>query len=404
VKKKRECENWLKTFLEWTMPLSEAPESLLIWTGLFCISAVMKRKLKFSEEYVPYNVYANAYIIFVGPPGVVRKSTSSGYAYKLLAGMNDNLPTKESDPAFIYFGPTSGSAAKVIEKMSESLDGSMTIVAGEFGNLVSTSPEEMYDYLGRMFDSDAGAARYEHATRSHGSEVILGGSMNIIGCTTPDWMLQNTGYMSGGGFASRVVFIFEDKTRQDALFYRKKRIKTGITVEKQAKMQEALIRDLARIGQLKGEFVPENEKLEDKMEAWYQEYKPLPVEKGVETFKQRKHVHTLRTAMVLSLCESDKLVVTNEHFDKAVKLIDKVESKLSRGLSAMGQNPYSSLLYSIVDYIEREGEPFEGKTIAYFLPDAPLVEIRNTIQVLKDSQQIQGVEIPGKPTMLRIKK
>jgi len=249
VKKKRACENWLKSFLDWTMPLSEAPESLLTWTGLFCISAVLKRKVKFSEEYTPYNVYANAYVMFVGPPGVVRKSTSSGYAQKLLTGLNEILPTKEVDPAFIYFGPTSGSHAKIIEKMSETLDGSMTIIAGEFGNLVSTSPEETYDYLGRMFDSDEGAARYEHATRSHGSEVILNASMNLIGCTTPDWMLQNTGYMIGGGFAARTVYIFEDKARQHALFYRKKRIKTGITVEKQNKMQEALIKDLNRIGQ-----------------------------------------------------------------------------------------------------------------------------------------------------------
>lgn len=404
MKKKRECENWLKTFLDWTMPLSEAPESLLIWTGLFCISAVLKRKVKFSEEYVPYNVFANAYIIFVGPAGVVRKSTSSGYAYKLLAGLNDSLPTKEVDPAFIYFGPTSGSAAKVVEKMSESLDGSMTIIAGEFGNLVSTSPDEMYDFLGRMFDSDAGAERYEHATRSHGSEVILGGSVNLIGCTTPAWMLQNTGYMSGGGFASRVVFIFEDKERQAALFYRKKRIETGITVKKQNEMQEALIKDLRRIGQLKGEFVPENEKLEDKMEAWYQEYKPEPVEKGVETFKQRKHVHTLRTAMVLSLCESDELVVTNAHFDEAIKLIDKVESKLGRGLSALGRNPYSSSYHEILEYIEKNAPVAEGIVLAYFFNDIPIEEQHKIFEVLKISGQIESVIVPGKPTMLRMKK
>ena len=384
------------------MPLSEAPESLLTWTGLFCISAVMKRKLKFSEEYVPYNVYANAYIIFVGPAGVVRKSTSSGYAYKLLAGLNESLPTKESDSAFIYFGPTSGSAAKVIEKMSESLDGSMTIIAGEFGNLVSTSPEEMYDYLGRMFDSDAGAERYEHATRSHGSEVILGGSMNLIGCTTPSWLMQNSGYMITGGFASRVVYIFEDKARQHALFYRKKRIKTGITVEKQNEMQEALIRDLSRIGQLKGEFVPEDEKLEDKMEAWYQAYKPEPVEKGVETFKQRKHVHTLRTAMVLSLCESDELVVTNEHFDEAIKLIDKVEGKLSRGLSALGSNPHSGDYYDILDYIESHTPIAEGKVLAYFFHDIDPIEQHKIFEVLKVSGQIERVD--GNPPLLRMKK
>jgi len=401
-KKKRACGNWLETFLEWTMPLSEAPESLLTWTGLFCISAVLKRKVKFSEEYTPYNVYANAYIMFVGPPGVVRKSTSSGYAHKLLAGLNEVVTAKNIDPAYIYFGPTSGSHVKIIEKMSETQDGAMTIIAGEFGNLVSTSPEETYDLLGRLFDSDEGTKRYEHSTRSHGDEVILNASLNLIGCTTPDWMLQNTGYMVGGGFAARTVFVFEDKARQHALFYRKKRIKTGITVEKQNKMQEALIKDLQRIGQLKGEFIPENEELEDRMEAWYQEYKEAPAEKGVETFKQRKHVHTLRTAMVLSLCESDELVITGSQFDQAIKLIDGVESKLSRGLSSMGRNPYSALLHDIFEYVQREGNPPEGKTVAYFIPDAPIAEIHNTLQVLKDSRQIERVDVD--PPYLRVVK
>ena len=392
-KKKRVCENWLKTFLEWTMPLSEAPESLLTWTGLFCISAVLKRKVKFSEEYAPYDVFANAYIMFVGPPGVVRKSTSSGYAHKILKGLNDSLPTKDVNPAFTYFGPTSGSAAKIIEKMSETQDGAMTIIAGEFGNLVRTSPEDTYDLLGHLFDSDESAKRHEHSTRSHGDEVILNASLNLIGCTTPDWMLQNTGYMVGGGFAARTVFIFEDKARQHALFYRKKRIKTGLTIEKQKKMQEALIKDLHKIGQLEGEFVPENEKLEDKMEAWYQEYKGNPAEKGAETFKQRKHVHTLRTAMALSLCESDELIITDNNFNQARKLIDYVESKLSRGLSSMGRNPYSSSMYEILEYIEKNDPAKEGELIAYFYNDIPIPEIHNILEVLKVTKQIERVDV-----------
>ena len=42
---KRHCENWLQTFLDWSAPVSEAPESLLIWSALFCISAVVKKKI-----------------------------------------------------------------------------------------------------------------------------------------------------------------------------------------------------------------------------------------------------------------------------------------------------------------------------------------------------------------------
>ena len=164
-----------------------------------------------------------------------------------------------------------------------------------------------------------------------------------------------------------------------------------------------MIKDLSRIGQLKGEFVPENEKLEDKMEAWYQAYKPEPVEKGVETFKQRKHVQTLRTAMVLSLCESDELVVTNEHFDDAIKLIDKVEKNLARGLSSVGRNPYSALLYKVLDYIEANTPIKKGKVMAYFFKDIPPDELSKVFEVLKASGEIQEVTT-GTDSMLRITK
>jgi len=399
VKKKRACDNWLKSFLDWTMPVSEAPESLLTWTGLFCVSAVLKNKVRISKDYTKkYEVLPHTYIIFVGPPGVVRKSTSAGYAQEIITEMNEGILAV--DPAYVNFGPTSGSHVAIYDKMCQVQDGSMTIISGEFGNIVSTMPEETYDLFAKLFDTDASALRLEHSTRAHKDEVVLQPNLNLLGCTTPDWIMQNTGYMLGGGFAARTVFVFEYKARQRRLFYRN----TGPSVKDLDKMKEKLVKDLAHIGQLKGGAEPESDKLADRMEEWYQGYVDSPVEKGVETFQARKHIHTLRTAIVLSVCERDDLIITEKHFDKALELIDNVESKLSRGLSSMGRNPYSVLLYSIVDYIEKAGEPEVGKTVAYFLPDAPLAEIHNTLQVLKDSQQIESVERSGKPTTLRIKK
>jgi len=397
VKKKRECENWLKTFLDWTMPVSEAPESLLNWTGLFCISAVLKRKVEFSKEYLKtWRVLPQTYTIFVGPPGVVRKSTCAGYAQELFVAMNDDI--LETDPAYINLGPTSGSPQKMFDRLANTHDSSMVLVAGEFGNIVSTMPEETYDFFARLYDTDSASLRLEHSTRAHGDEVILNPSVCLLGCTTPGWIMNNSGYMQEGGFAARTVFVFEDKARQRHLFYKN----IGPSVEVRDKIRKKLIKDLRRIGQLKGEFEPETEELAKKMDDWYLDYVDTPAERGAETFQARKHVHTLRTAMVLSVCERDDLIITNSHFDQAVKLINDVESKLSRGLSAMGRNPYSMLLHSIVEYIEREGKPSEGQTVAYFLPDAPSAEIYSTLQVLKDSQQIEG--IGDNPRCLRIKK
>jgi DNA polymerase III delta prime subunit len=401
VRKKRECENWLKTFLDWTMPVSEAPTSLLTWTGLFCISAVLKNKVRISKEYTKkYDVMPHTYIIFVGPPGVVRKSTSAGYAQELIVGMNEGLLAVDS--AYVHLGPTSGSHVAIIDKMSNNPggDGSMTIISGEFGNIVSTMPEETYDLFAKLFDTDASALRLEHSTRAHKDEVVLEPNLNLLGCTTPDWIMQNTGYMLGGGFAARTVFVFEYKARQRRLFYKK----IGPSNNELDKMKKGLIKDLAHIGQLTGGAEPENEELADRMEAWYQGYVDTPAEKGAETFQARKHIHTLRTAIVLSVCERDDLIITGDHFDQAIKLIDDVESKLSRGLSSMGRNPYSSSMYVILEHIEKNGPVEEGKVLAYFFNDIPIDEQYKIFEVLKVSGQIERVDVVNQPPLLRMKK
>ena len=106
--------------------------------------------------------------------------------------------------------------------------------------------------------------------------------------------------------------------------------------------------------------------------------------------------------MVLSACERDDLIITCSHWEQAKKLIDDVEGKLSRGLSSMGRNPYSSAMYSILEYIEKNGPVEEGIVLAYFFNDIPIDEQHKIFKVLKVSGQIQRVD--GNPPMLRMKK
>ena len=359
----------------------------------------MKRKVRFSKDYLKkYDIFPTTYVMFVGPPGVARKSTSAGYAEELIMAMNEKVGSI-NDLAYVNLGPTSGSHTKMIEKMSGTVEGSMTVIAGEFGNIVSISPEDTYDFFTKMFDN---APRYMHSTRGHGDEVVLDPSFNILGCTTPDWIAENTGYMLGGGFAARTIFIFENKARQRRLFY-----KDRINIESLDKMKDALVKDLIRIGNIKGEAAPENDALAERMEKWYQGYIDQPAEKGTETFQARKHVHTLRTAMLLSASERDDLVIEERHFDQALKLIDEVERKLSRGLSVLGRNPYSGAYYKVLDYVEDKGGKsgvLKGKLMAHFFSDIPPVEMSQVIEVLQAAGEIEFIHDRGDVYLRKRKK
>lgn len=397
--KKRKCDNWIKTFLEWTLPNSEAPESYLIWTGLFCISSVMKRRVRWDKRYVKkWDVYPTSYTMFVAPPGVAKKSTTAGWAERLLMEFNGTLAV--TDPAYINFGPTSGSDVKMIESMSGTLDGSMCIIAGEFGNIVKTRTAETYDFFTKMFDNDP---HYVHDTIGGGKTTVLEPSFNLLGCTTPDWMAGNSGYITGGGFAARTIFVFEQHARQRKLFDVKVQengkgeqelIEVGPNLEKMEKMEKDMIHDLKIISEVKGEAKPENLKLVKRMEDWYINYVDQPLERGTETFQQRKHVHALRTAMLLSLCERNDLIITSNHFDASLELINYVERRLSRGFSTVGNNPYSGAYYQVLDYILGHSPVKKGQVQAYFFRDIPLDELASIFEVLKVAGEIEEVN-PG---------
>lgn len=391
---KRKLKSWLTTYLKTVMPISMAPESFLIWSGMFCIASVCKRKIRFSRDYTKiYTIYPTLYTMFVSPPGVATKTTMMGFAEDIIRRMNVVVGT--SDLAHVNIGPSSGSASKIIEMMAGTLDGSMTIFAGEFGDLVKIQPEVTYDFFAKMFDHDQ---HYSYATRQHNVESVINPSLNIFGCTTPDWMAFNTGYMSGGGFAARVVFVFENQPRQRKMFYDD----VGEDFDELEKIKDNLAHDLSIIGQLKGDFKPSDKKLRNKIEDWFQSYGDEVVDKSQQTFRHRKHVHVIRTAMLLSLSESNSLVINEHQFDAAVELCDNIERKLTRGLIIASKNPYIAEHYKILDYIVANGPITRNKVHAAFWQDVKDPnDFAAIIEVLLATGEIEEVDFGFNDRRLR---
>src|SRR5512146_987337 len=107
----RNLPNWLKAYSVWTLPRSEAPASMVLWAGLFTLAAVAKRKVVFPKRLMgSYEIYPNLYLIFVGNPGVVRKSTTAGYAEELLLNVSETLEAES-----ITLAATSTSSSKLLE-------------------------------------------------------------------------------------------------------------------------------------------------------------------------------------------------------------------------------------------------------------------------------------------------
>ena len=339
----RLLDNWLYAFRDWTIPRSEAQESLIIWSGLFTLASVAKRHVYFPRSLMgSYEIFPNLYVIFVGPSSVIKKSTTVGYGEQLLQQIES-----------INIAPSGTSSSMLIGKMAETVDGSMTIISSEFGTFIQTSQEDMYDILSDLYD---GKIKHDYETRAHGAEYISHPCLNLFAATTPDWLQDQPLYVVGGGFSARTIYVHETTTRKRQLYY-------DLHWPDFAKLEKDLAHDLQYIGKLEGEFRHDSKETADEMEEWYQTTVDIEIQARLVAFRNRKHVHVHKVAMLLSLAERDDRVLTMTHFKAAIALVDNIELKLPGIFSAIGKNPFGGDMEAVRDYMRNNPGKVEFQRI-----------------------------------------
>ncbi len=327
-------------FRDWTFPRQkEAPESLLLWSGLFTLSSAVKYNVRFPKSIMgSYDIIPNLYILFVGPPGVIKKSTVESFPTALLLGIEG-----------IELAPSALTESKLVEILSKIEDTSITILNSEFANLVKVSKEDMYALLTDLFDGKLSGRGYDYGTRMHDVEKIERPCINLLGATTPAWISsQPPEHITGGGFSSRVIFIFEYKRREAKMYY------PEVDNEEIERLEAILKNDLAHISNLRGEFRHESTELMMEMEDWYQSTikQADEADSSTQGYFNRRHVHVHKIAMLLSLARDDDLIILREDFRAALSILKAAEVNMPRAMATVGKNPLSQYMLEITDFVE----------------------------------------------------
>lgn len=382
---KRQCANWLETFMQWTLPRSEAPETYIYWTGLFTLSAVLRRKVKIPKGILgSWECPPHLYVMFIAPPGEARKTTTMSYGIDLL----DELPHVVKGPAII-------TQASLMDKLMESDDSSVYLTAEEFSDLIMKSKGEMFEFLTSMFD---GKKTIEASTISRGVQFAEKPCINLLAATTPVWVAENMSEaIIGGGFASRVVFVYEETVRRKQLIYKGKMDTDGL-----AHLRRQLVDDLIYIEQsITGDFdlTPDAVAF---MEHWYQSRTP-ETNKKLKGFHEREPAHTFKVAMLQHIARSDDLVLDVQDFESAIATLSVIKQKLPRVFEGIGKNPYTFDMRYIIEYVQSAGRVEKATLLEHFAASAPpsllteLVEGLITIRKIKVKQEADGkfYYVPG---------
>lgn len=380
---KRKCENWLTTFGRWTLPRSEAPETFIFWTGLFTLASAIKRRVKVPKRLLgSWEAAPNLYILFIAPAGKARKSTTANYTEELV----DLVPDVTKSPELI-------TKESLLSQLVKSSDASMCIVAPEFGEFIVKSGTDMFGFLTNMYD---GKKNISASTLSRGAEFAERPCVNLLGATTPEWVAENMPEsVIGGGFASRVIFIFEEKVRRRKMYY------DDLDHDALAGLHRDLVEDLNHIAlNIGGEFdlAPDAKKF---MEDWYEKTADDgdAASHKMSGYYERRPAHVHKVAMLLHLAYSDTLVIEKKDFEDAIVLLKSLEKKLPRVFESIGKNPYTVDIYRILDFIVEKGRINKQEVKRHFLHAAPPAMLEELINALNSSGYID-MQVVGMETFL----
>ena len=342
----RNFPNWINAYLAYS-DHSEAPEKFHMWTAIGTIAGALRRRVWIDQKYFQWT--PNMYIIFVAPPGIVSKSTTAGIGMNLLRQVEG-----------IKFGPDAVTWQALVRELQDSkemfqlYDGeeeyhtmsALTCVCSEFGNFLNPHDREMVDALVSLWDGQKGI--WSKITKTQGSDLIENPWINVLACTTPDWIAGNfPDYMIGGGFTSRCVFVYADAKRKLVAYP-----KYQVGQREHDELQLQLVQDLGHIANtIAGEYHLSGE-ARTFGEQWYEEhYKNPPrglVGERFAGYIARKQTHIHKLAMVLAAAEHDQLTIERDHLYKASALVDSLELDMPRVFSRIGVNADQRIVKQLV--------------------------------------------------------
>lgn len=374
-------EGWLLAYKKYTEQ-SEAPEPFHLWTGMSILSGVLRRNVHLDQGY--YTVYPNLYVVLVAPPGACKKSVALNIGLGLLRKVPGiNIESNKMTPQSIIHTLSGHTATNATpkstaqktkgllteeEKKAEQqaqLKAAMasinlkqecttTLASTEFSVMLGVDAHQngLLALLTDLYDCPT---YWSYKTINRGTEELHNVFLNIIAASTPDWLGSSIpGDAIGGGFTSRILFVAQNKKR-------KNNPRPHLSDEEKH-LAKVLIEDLTHISKLKGEML-----LTDDAEKFFSEwYNTRPMQHMDERFwgyLERKPDHLLKIATILSVSFSDDLIITQEHLEMGLVLLERLEARMPdafRGIGGAG----AKNIERVIDQIVAVGGTIEFRELA----------------------------------------
>lgn len=330
--------SWIYKYLKYT-DTQESPTQFHVWSALLTIGSVMGRRCWIYRGY--YLLYPNQYIIIAAESARCRKSTSSDIAI-------DDILTTADCVDIIREKMTTEFLCK--ELAQERPNNEVLIYAPELATFLGANA--FHSGLIPLLTSVYGCPSIrDYKTKESGIFAMKNICINMLACTTLDWMSNNMpGDTIEGGFTGRVIFVVGEEPRlRNAWPY---------LTEEQKAIKVDLVAEIHNIRKLYGEFNITDEARET-YKRWYDRTKE-PADIRLRPYEGRKGEHVLKNAMILSASEFTpgkecEYLVRGRHIRTALAILEIAEKLMPLAFRGAAFSKNSKDIDRILRQMEKLG-------------------------------------------------
>jgi len=352
------CADWLEDFVQHTS-YGESRAEMMWWVGVSTIAGALRRKVwieEFNFQWTP-----NFFILLIGPPGIVKKSTSSGLGMRLLHRVDG-----------IDFGPQASTWEQLVTHMAGAqkeyklpngnifLASCVTLELSEFGTFFDPDNRNMVDGMTDLWDAKLHTFRKE--TKTNGCDEVVNPWLNMIAGCTQGWIDDNfSSKFIRSGFASRVVYVDCGKTKRIA--YPSRKMPRGTMWER----ENDLVMRLMEIAELSGEMRLTEEAYQWG-ERWYENYRDF-LDRCSEDeigLYSRAQTHLHKLAMIVSAARGRFPIIDVAELVEADKRLAELGGNISKVFGRVGQSPTSKLAKDVIEILTKNGKMTKRELFAKF--------------------------------------
>ena len=314
---------------------SEIPHVYHLWCCISMIASIVADRV-YTVKFRTSKITPNMYTILVGPSG-----SGKGEAIKTALKYVNDFPIVNT-----YVGKTTGQ--HLIRYMSKKDNSKIYLVNPELSSDIGSGSvaDAFIKMMTKLWEGgDYGAIREGTVTSSH--VMVRDPCPNWLAGTTPQWLMESItpDTVHSGAFA-RIAVMWGERDYDNRMW----EIKYPNDYEEIVDFIRARITTMSTI---EGEFEKSPEAME-REHFWYM-HRHRPDSPELEAAWAREHDMSLKLAMIVSLAESDELVISKLHMSAGQKLAADAIRDLPKLMRMAKVRPETEPLKRVEDLIKKLG-------------------------------------------------